>query len=106
MNKEPQFQNNLEEGNDSNESGSDKGILRQDLTPDATEEEAGFGEQEFFNLSHWGCLGHLVLLGVVIVTMAVRLIKPVLQPGDDLASPVLIWIIAMILMISIMASLG
>ena len=106
MNIEPQLQNNLEEGPDSIESRPDKRSLGQDLPPDFQEDEAGFGEQEIFNLSHWGCIGYLVLLGVVVAAMAVQLIKSVLKPGDDLASPIIIWIFAIILMIGLMVALG
>ena len=106
MNKEPVLQNNLEEGPDSNESGSGKRILKQDLLPEVQEDKAGFGEQAIFNLSHWGCIGYLVLLGVVAVAMVVQLIRSVLEPGDNLASPIIIWIIAIILMIGVIAALG
>ena len=106
MNKEPVSQNNLEEGPDSNESRSDKRSLGQDLLPDVQDDKASFGEQELFNLSHWGCIGYLVLLGLVVFAMVLQLIKSVLEPGDDLASPIIIWIIAIILMIGIMAALG
>ena len=106
VNKEPQLQNNVEEGLDSNESRPDKKRLGQNLLPDIQADEGSIGEQEIFNLSHWGCIGYLVLLGVVVVAMAVQLIKSVLEPGDDLASPIIIWIIAIILMIGLMLALG
>jgi hypothetical protein len=99
-------QNALDEGPDSNESRSGKRILGQDRLPDVQEDKPSIGEQEIFNLSHWGCIGYLVLLGVVIVATVVQLIRSVLEPGDNLASPIIIWIIAIILMIGVIAALG
>jgi hypothetical protein len=106
VNKEPKLQNNIEEGPDSNESGSDRRSLGQDLLPDIQEDETTIGEKELFNLSHWGCIGYLVLLGVVVVAMAVQLIKSIIEPGNDLASPIIIWIFAIILMIGLIVALG
>ena len=72
MNKEPHLHNNLEEGPDSNEFRSDKRSPGQDLLPDVQDDKASFGEREIFNLSHWGCIGYLVLLGVVVIAMVVH----------------------------------
>ena len=91
---------------DSDESRVDESSLEQNLPPDIYGDETSFGERELFNLSHWGCMGFLLLLGLAAAATVVQLIISLLNPDDNLASPIFIWIIAIVLMAAIIVALA
>ena len=106
MSEQTASQTENEDFPDSNRSDDGENNRELDLLPDMEETEAAFSERELFNISHWGCIGFLVILGVVAAATVVQLIGSLLDQGSNLRSPVFIWLFAIILMIGVIAALA
>ena len=69
-------------------------------------EQTSLGERILFEFSNWGCLAYLALLTIVLLATLIQALFMQVGWSDGPRSPVYLWIIPGVLMLTLLIMLG